>query len=180
MSNDKLFYFIFIAILVLLIHSQEGSPLAAPQGDVTSGRKASIKTKTLPQWPRRPDPPPLTTKDYLELDLALNKKNLSVLRTRVGSFPKPTTILPRYQGRFEIQLYSTSDNTLRDVVRFNFPLAGTLSDNGSSMDLKLGGNVRTWTTVKVPWDPTIGKIAIYDSLTKSRWKVPPLTPMNHK
>lgn len=131
---------------------------------------AAHRVGTLPKWPRRPDPKPLVTRHYLEIEVQLRQNALRVEKVTKGSFAKPTAI-PRFRGRFEVQLYA--HGLLRDVVRFDLPLtggadsgAGGGSGLGDRFGLELSKGVTGKTVVRIPFDKSVNRVLIHDTLTR--------------
>jgi hypothetical protein len=133
------------------------------------------RARTVPKWPRRADPKPLKTIDYLDLRLSLAKGRVTVDKLTKGRFAKPTR-LRRFRGRFEIHLFTAG--LLRDVVRFNFPLTAAVGEppvpSSNRLGLGLGlskGVNRARTKVRIPFDARINRLVIVDTLNKKKFKV---------
>jgi hypothetical protein len=140
--------------------------LAAPASQPAGGH-------SLPTWPARPDPPPLTTSGYLDLDLKLAKGKLSVLGIRKGRFPGGARRLPRFRGTYVVLLHS--HGALLDVVRFTFPLTGGAGKRTRApvlqLDQSLARGVSARTRVRVPFDSRVTRILVRDLVTNGQVEV---------
>jgi hypothetical protein len=131
------------------------------------------RARSVPRWPRRADPPPLKTRDYLDLKLSLAQGHLKVDKLIKGRLPKPA-LLKRFRGRFEVRLFTAG--LLRDVVRFDFPLTAAVGEQPVPASGRLGlglskGVRRARTKVRIPFDSRINRVVIVDTLKKKRFKV---------
>jgi len=127
---------------------------------------APSSAQTVPRWPRHSDPPPLVTRGFLKLTLRLEHGAPSLRKAVRGTFKKPRAILPRYAGRFAIELYA--GKALLDVVRFDFPLAAAVGESGRAAKLPLYAGVSAETTVAVPFTDRITSARLRDTKTRAK------------
>jgi len=125
---------------------------------------AAAEPSGVPTWPRKKDPKPLTTKQYLDIRLAYHRGKVKVVRVHKANFSKGPTRLVRYAGRFELSLLS--HGALLDIVRFSFPLTAgagerTPAQEKLGTDLAKGASAKI--TVRVPWDDRVSHIVLTDT-----------------
>ena len=155
-----------------------GSALAQPPGPLGKPPPTRVRPQrhVVPKWPRKPDPQPLTTTEYLDVTVKLHDGKLSVAAVKKGRFPVARQI-KRFRGRFEARLYAAG--LLLDVVRFDLPLtaaaesqdrpAGTSLGDRLGMGLAKGVSART--TVRIPFSERVGRVVIHDTLTRKQTPV---------
>jgi hypothetical protein len=130
---------------------------------------ARVRAKPVPTWPRKVDPEPLRTSQYLDLHLALIKNRVKVIKLAKGTFASGPKVLKRFRGRFEARLFTAG--LLIDTVRFDFPLTGgasTRSGRGDGLGVALSKGVSAKTRVRVPFDGRITRVMIVDTRTKKK------------
>ena len=125
---------------------------------------AAAEPTGVPTWPRKKEPKPLTTSQYLDIRLAYHRGKVKVLRVHRASFSKGPRRLPRYAGRHELSLLS--HGVLLDLVRFSFPLTAgsgeqTPAQEKLGNDLAKGASAKI--TVRVPWDDRVTDIVLTDT-----------------
>jgi hypothetical protein len=110
------------------------------------------------RWPGQPEP--MKTSEALELQITLDKGKLELRSVRRIKLLKPGK-LPRFRGRFRVELYS--HKLLRDVVRFDFPLglaAGERTPSNIKLDRSIAEGLSAHTTVRVPFDASITRVQV--------------------
>ena len=160
------------AVLVLLSApaSAAGERCPGPRG--TDGAPDAAAPQILPAWPRRPDPKPLVTAEYLRISIEARRGGLriaGVVRERFAGGPRP---IARFRGRYAVELYTHA--LLRDVVRFDLPLAG-LSLSPAPHDTPSPPAARAVSArlaVTVPFDSRITGVRIVDTATGKKVSVP--------
>jgi hypothetical protein len=142
------------------------------------GGKKPIKIGELPRWPRKADPQPMRTTQYLDIKVRLRGGKLGVLGVRKGKFPAGPTLIRRFRGRFVVKLYT--HGLLRDVVRFDMPLTGAAENRagtrggtalGDRLGLGLAKGVSATTSVRVPFDERITGAVIHDSVSGKNTRI---------
>lgn len=132
--------------------------------------------QVVPKWPRKPDPQPLTTTEYLDVDVKLKDARLTVLSVKKGRFPIARQI-KRFRGRFEARLYAAG--LLLDVVRFDMPLTAAAESQdqpggtslGDRLGMGLAKGVSARITVRVPFSERVSRVVIHDTLTRKQTPV---------
>ena len=117
----------------------------------------------VPTWPRKKDPKPLTTTQYLDIRLSYHRGKVGVLKVYRASFSKGPRQLTRYAGRFEFSLLS--HGVLLDIIRFNFPLtagAGERTPAQEKLGAELANGASAKLTVRVPWDDRVTEVVLTD------------------
>ncbi|MCC6746521.1 MAG: hypothetical protein IT371_02620 [Deltaproteobacteria bacterium] len=157
-----------------------------PRPPPRTGR-ALPSARPLPAQPG--DPAPLVSEEYADAVVALAKGKLRVVRLRKGRLAKPEH-LPRFVGRYQVRLYA--EKTLRDLVRFNFPLtapAGEPTLPNLDLNRSMARGVNAEATVRIPIVPGLTHLEILDSRTAARVSfslkgiapaLPPLAPAVRK
>jgi len=164
----------FVLLMVL------GSSTALAQHPGHLGKppptRVRVERHVVPKWPRKADPQPLTTSEYLDVSVELHDGKLTVASVKKGRFPVARQI-KRFRGRFEARLYAAG--LLLDVVRFDLPLTAAAESQdrpgstslGDRLGMGLAKGVSARTTVRIPFSERVSRVVIHDTLTRKQTPV---------